>query len=374
VSIPFRWRLSDMTSDDLVTECMEIDGLFSDLTFPPVPVYECYTLLSCEPTGRLRATIDTGVPSWFGNLILEAPEAWSPVQTLESLLDVRIVGHRPGSDGSGRLDIEIEGHRDPDSANAGGTVAPDIPNWFLLDHDTPVGRCRAVAGLFHERPPLWPPGPPVTLRGCRRGFTGSVEAEISHVRLDGTVHDLGWQQRITGTVLSTSSSALGDGLVDVALDARVPEPLAANERSLWDMWRAGGPAEPNLWADLDRGGRLLWVQTAAIHRIRVPDRPAGTVFHLDGRFVTDYDAFCCALGEAVNGPGGWFGGDAFWLHENAATGGGGAAPGFHLIWHASEVARTHLTGGYDRTHWQVAATLDDLVGLLTSEGVQVELR
>ncbi|MEV4280680.1 hypothetical protein [Actinoplanes xinjiangensis] len=67
--------------------------------------------------------------------------------------------------------------------------------------------------------------------------------------------------------LSTSPSALGDGLVDVALDARIPEPLAANDRPLWDMWRAGGSAEPHLWRDLDRSGRYLWVQAAAVHQL-----------------------------------------------------------------------------------------------------------
>ncbi|GIE74798.1 hypothetical protein Aph02nite_07480 [Actinoplanes philippinensis] len=374
MSIPFRWQLSDANTEAQIAECMEIDGLFTDLTFPLDPVYERWTLLGCEPSGRLRAAIGGAEPSWFGNLILEAPESWSPVDTLESLLDVRIIGHRPAADGSGRLDVEIEGHREPDTANAGGSVAPGIPHWLLFDGDQPVGECRAVAGLFHERPPAWPPGPPVTLRGCRPGPAGFVEAEVSHVRVDGTVHDLSWQQRIVGQVIATSPSALGDGLVDVALDARVPEPLAANERPLWDMWRAGGPAEPDQWAALDRSGRYLWVQTAAVHRRRAPDKPDGTVYHLDGRHVTDLDAFYCAIGEAINGPGGWFGGDLFWLHENAVTGGGGATPGFRMIWHDSDVARRHLVAGYDRKSWTAAVTLDGLVAYLGRDGVQVELR
>ncbi|MDP9793745.1 hypothetical protein J2S43_002257 [Catenuloplanes nepalensis] len=29
--------------------------------------------------------------------------------------------------------------------------------------------------------------------------------------------------------------------------------------------------------------------------------------------MTDEDAFYCALGEAINGPGGWFGTDLFWF-------------------------------------------------------------
>lgn len=127
-------------------------------------------------------------------------------------------------------------------------------------------------------------------------------------------------------------------------------------------------------AKLDRSDRYLWVRAAAVHRRHAPDKPAGTVYHLDGRYVTDFDAFFCAIGEAINGPGGWFGGDLFWLHENAATGDGGATPGFRMIWHNSEVARTHLVTGYDRKSWQPTVTFNDLVRYLTEDGVQLELR
>jgi hypothetical protein len=198
-------------------------------------------------------------------------------------------------------------------------------------------------------------------------------AELAHVRVDGTIHKLGPGQRVSGSVVATRPSILGDDLVDITLNARIPEPLAANDRPLYDMWRFGGPTEPNLWAELDRSDRYLWVRAAAVHRIYAPDKPAGTVYHLDGRHVTDYDGFYCAIGEAVNGPGGWFGGDLFWLHEHAATGDGGATPGFRLIWHDSEVARTHLTPGHDRKSWLPAVTFDDLVHYLIKDGVQLEL-
>jgi hypothetical protein len=289
----------------------------------------------------------------------------------------------PAADGSGLLDVDLEGHRRDDDNNHGGAVAPDVFAYRLIawtaadgshGEETPVGECRDIAGLFHERPDAWPPGPPLTLLGCRSGLTGTFEAELAHVRVDGTVHPMGWEHRVVGGVVATRPSALGAGLVDVTLEARIPEPLAANDRPLWDMWRAGGPAEANLWAGLSRSDRYLWVRAAALHRKHAPDKPAGTVYHLDGRHVTDYDAFFCAIGEAVNGPGGWFGGDLFWLHENAATGGGGATPGFRMIWHDAEVARMHLVPGYDRKSWLPAVTFDDLVHHLSKDGVQLELR
>src|SRR2546421_5312984 len=53
----------------------------------------------------------------------------------------------------------------------------------------------------------------------------------------------------------------------------------------------------------DGGGRGDWSGGAN----RGADRPAGTRYDLDGRFVTDVEGFYCAIGEAINGPGGYFG-------------------------------------------------------------------
>ncbi|BCJ48477.1 hypothetical protein GCM10010168_75970 [Actinoplanes ianthinogenes] len=378
--IPPRWRLFDESSGATLTDCIEIDGLFTDRVFPAEPLYERYTLVSCTPSGALRAAIDGTGPDWLGTVIVDGvhdpcpPVCRECAYTMEELLDVRVVGHRPAADGSGLVDVELDGHRHDDENNQNGTVAPAVTGYRLHSGDAPVGGCRDIVGLFHERPAVWPPGPPVTLRGCRPGLSGLIRAELAHVRVDGTVHEMSWEHRVFGTVLSTRPSTLGDGLVDVELDARIPEPLAAGDRPIFDMWRAGGPAERNRWAALGRGDRRLWINAAAMHRIRTPDKPAGTVYHLDGRHITDVDAFYCALGEAINGPGGSFGGDLFWLHENAATGDGGATPGFRLIWHDAEVARTHLVPGYDRMTLRPAVTFDDLVGYLRHEGVQLELR
>ncbi|MFB9889103.1 barstar family protein [Planobispora takensis] len=56
------------------------------------------------------------------------------------------------------------------------------------------------------------------------------------------------------------------------------------------------------------------------------------------------EGFSCALGEAVNGPGGYFG----WNLDAPADclrGGWAAAAPFHLIWHHAQVARRHLVPG-----------------------------
>jgi hypothetical protein len=218
---------------------------------------------------------------------------------MEELLDVRVVGHRPCADGSDAFDIDLEGHRWADDNNHGGTVAPDVSGYRISVWSStggsvdgiPAGECRDIAGLFRDRPDIWPPGPPLILLGCRPGLTGALEAELAHVRVDGTVHTMGWEHRVFGRVTATRPSTLGHHLVDVTLNAWIPGPLPAADRDLWDVWRAGGATEPNQWANLDRSGRYRWVRAAALHRSHAPDKPAGTVYHLDGRHITDYDGF-----------------------------------------------------------------------------------
>lgn len=261
---------------------------------------------------------------------------------------------------------------------------PSSPQWRLFDNETgsPVTDCLDIDGLFDDRPfPSesgdWPPGPPVTLRGCRPGPAvapgTAFDGELAHLRADGTVHRLDQYKIVSGRVLTSRPSTFGDGRVDLTTTARIPSPLTAADRPIWDMWHTGGPAERNTWAPLDRSGRYRWSQAALVHRTRVPDRPAGTVYHLDGRHVTDFDAFFCALGEAINGPGGWFGSGLFWLHDSLC-GGAGATAGFRLIWHDAQVARTHLLPGHDHLADDEAVTFDQLAEALTTDGVRLDLR
>ncbi len=57
--------------------------------------------------------------------------------------------------------------------------------------------------------------------------------------------------------------------------------------------------------------------------------------------VTDGRAFFCALGEAVNGPGGYFSRCMDGVAD-ALCGGFGATRPFTLVWHDHEVARRSL--------------------------------
>ncbi|MFF4315756.1 barstar family protein [Streptomyces sp. NPDC001507] len=65
------------------------------------------------------------------------------------------------------------------------------------------------------------------------------------------------------------------------------------------------------------------------------------VFTLDGRHVIDRDTFYCAIGEAVNAPGGWAGWNLDDL-DDCLSGGRGTTIAFTLHWDCSAEARTRL--------------------------------
>ncbi|RKT06300.1 barstar (barnase inhibitor) [Streptomyces sp. 3211.6] len=131
---------------------------------------------------------------------------------------------------------------------------------------------------------------------------------------------------------------------------------------------AGRPAVPNLWAPFDATGRARWLDPA-LHHWPGQDRPAGGTYHLDGRHVTDAEGFFCALGEAVNGPGGYFGRCLNGLSD-ALTGGFGATGPFTLVWHDHETARRCL-GVRPLTAYPV--TFPELLSFFREKHVEVVL-
>lgn len=72
------------------------------------------------------------------------------------------------------------------------------------------------------------------------------------------------------------------------------------------------PTERNFWRPLDDQGRLSWLNAARDRFFDnavpfVPSKMPGRTVVLDGTLVDNLLGFYCAVGEAVNGPGGYFG-------------------------------------------------------------------
>lgn len=159
----------------------------------------------------------------------------------------------------------------------------------------------------------------------------------------------------------------------MTVDSALRAPLPTGVLAILQHWYAGRPAEKNLWAGYDRELRHHWAGAALAHRSKPPDRPAGTTHDLDGRFVSDIEGFYCAIGEAINDPGGCLGWNLDALDDRLRGRFGARAP-FRLVWHDSAVARKHLVAGYDRRRLGPAITLEYLLGMLTAHRVEIDLR
>ncbi len=131
-------------------------------------------------------------------------------------------------------------------------------------------------------------------------------------------------------------------------DCALPHSLA-----LWEHWRSGTPTHKNIWANFSFEERRAWLQIVINYHgstyykdIVRQDAPAGSRFDLYGTHITDYPSFFCAIGEAINGPGGYFGRSLDALSD-CLCGGFGATIPFTLRWHQSHIARHYL----DRAAW-----------------------
>ena len=128
--------------------------------------------------------------------------------------------------------------------------------------------------------------------------------------------------------------------------------------------------------------------------------PPGSVYHLDSTHITDFSSFLCALGEAINGPGGYFGSSMRAL-DDCAVGGFGATPPFTLkvhqpdlcyeyldshtlaAWCEEQIARRDPEDGEEGLAWlqttlgdarkRQANLFDELIHLLERRRITVEL-
>lgn len=74
------------------------------------------------------------------------------------------------------------------------------------------------------------------------------------------------------------------------------------------------PAATGTWRGLSKAQREQWLLAARNRHFKWVERHGGwkdadpgTVFSIDGSAIADFPALLCALGEAINGPGGYFG-------------------------------------------------------------------
>lgn len=138
-------------------------------------------------------------------------------------------------------------------------------------------------------------------------------------------------------------SSRGTDLIDLELDTELT-PVPGYARPVWERWFAGPPDTPGAWAELETRQRGAWLDLVRERgcRIKHQDRPAGHAYELDGRHIADEPGLYLALGEAFNGPGGYFGGCLDALVDCLRGNFGYTAPAT-LLWRDAATAREHLS-------------------------------
>jgi RNAse (barnase) inhibitor barstar len=269
----------------------------------------------------------------------------------------------------------LDEHGEPEELDE-TSGSPDRFAMVNEDEDSVLCSSRGIDGFFVERRP----GPQAWRTFWLLGSSPLGELKRYCERIDHSPQQLG---NVEIRVLDHDGATIGSyfvggasaqryrphfadpALVDIAVNGLLlsqPHPLAAG---IWEQWRIGRPTDRARWAAYSRDGREAWLEVVRLHarwdRRRTADAPPGRTVELDGAEITDPPSFYCAIGEAVNGPGGYFGANLDGLRD-CLRGGFGATVPFTLVWHAAEVARGQLSN------------LAEIMGVLREGGVTVEQR
>ncbi|AEI41732.1 barstar family protein [Paenibacillus mucilaginosus] len=113
-------------------------------------------------------------------------------------------------------------------------------------------------------------------------------------------------------------------------------PASAEALAVWEGWRESPPVEPGEWIKLSGRERSGWLEVVRLYdgqlmRTRqLQGDQRHQTYEMDASPITDALSFYCALGEAVHGPGGYYGTEPMSLYD-CICGGFGVSPPFRII-------------------------------------------
>ncbi|CAL9642986.1 barstar family protein [Streptomyces sp. enrichment culture] len=349
-----RYALTESENGHVWGVCAEVDGLFRE------PRRGTYELFGWVPE---RA----GLRGWLGDRVWLVPED----TTLDAWLleDSEILGQHAWTDAL--VLTGLDDHLGPPEGHRATVRLHNEYRW--------LGSCREFARVLPEERAA----PPLVLRGLapsdllRRalatGTRHALDLEEAWLEIRDDNGDRLTDRLLRPRIRAWHSSAHGPDLIDLELDEEVHRPVAGHARPLWDRWLAGPPKNPGAWAVLGTRQRESWLELVRERgcRIRHHDRPAGREYEMDGRHITDRPGLFLALGEAVNGPGGYFGGCLDAVVDCLRGDFGYRAPAT-LLWRHAAIARRHLSHVL-APDGQPYDLVDLVLEILTEGGMRVTL-
>lgn len=134
-----------------------------------------------------------------------------------------------------------------------------------------------------------------------------------------------------------------DKVTDITWRGSLWEVVSDKETEIWNQWRISYPVQKNEWSSLSKDSRRSWLKVVKNYNSNKFNYPEinENKFCLDGTYITDYSSFFCALGETINGPGGYYGFD-FNSLVDCFFGGFGAKVPFTLRWKNHQVGKRYL--------------------------------
>lgn len=136
---------------------------------------------------------------------------------------------------------------------------------------------------------------------------------------------------------------------------------------VWRRWASGVELEQGEWFQWPSSYREAWLHVVqnswfASHR-RAARYCSSEIVYLDGVKVTEKPGFYCALGEATNGPGGYYGSNRDGLVDCLSSEYGERLP-LKIVWQDYRTSRNSLGGDF----------VDSIIAIMRDFNVQVITR
>lgn len=141
-----------------------------------------------------------------------------------------------------------------------------------------------------------------------------------------------------------------ESAVDLELKGSLEKTFSEDELELCKGWKDWFPTNKDEWIGLSEGKRRKWLEIARAKHFKkevLDIDKANKIYYLNGKSIIDYSSFFCAIGETINGPGGYFGFDMASLRD-CLCGGFGAKIPFTLVWDNANISVEKL----DKEAWR----------------------